>query len=68
MTKFETVNKTKQNQGGFLMAVKKTVDDLNEDQRFLVIQKKVMETQIQKIMEWDLDGLFKFSSSRKTMS
>lgn len=41
------------------MAVKKTVDDLNEDQRFLDIQKKVMETQLQKIMEWDLDGLFK---------
>ena len=36
-----------------------TYDDLNEDPRFLAIQKKCMETQIQKIMEWELDELFK---------
>lgn len=38
---------------------KKTFDDMNEDPRFLAIQKKCLETQIQKVMEWDLDELFK---------
>lgn len=38
---------------------KKTFDDMNEDPRFLTIQKKCLETQIQKVMEWDLDELFK---------
>ena len=38
---------------------KKTFDDMNEDPKFLTIQKKCLETQIQKVMEWDLDELFK---------
>jgi hypothetical protein len=41
------------------MANKKTVDDMTFDPRFQAIQKKAMETQIQRIMEWDLDELFK---------
>lgn len=38
---------------------KKTFDDMNEDPSFSAVQKKCLETQIQKVMEWDLDELFR---------
>ena len=41
------------------MATKKTYDDMIAEPRFQAVQKKVMETQLQRMMEWDLDNLFK---------
>ena len=41
------------------MATKKTYDDMIAEPRFQAVQKKVMETPLQRMMDWDLDSLFK---------